>query len=129
MFYDMNFSKYLQTTIYEYTSMKFSDREKLFAYRNMKLLDGASAKRHLCKVYCVDSLEEFVPVSVEASPIYDHNFLVGITKDEEPIAIRLLDVKRVTITKDVLEITEAMTDRLSEHLGMIYDKEYEECSE
>lgn len=129
MFYDMNFSQYLQTMVDEYTSMRFSDREQLFMYRTMKVLEAANSKQRICKVYYADGIEELVPVSVSASPIHDHNYLVGVTKDEEPIAIRLCDVERVTVTDFTMVITEEMTDRLAEHLKTIYDKEYAECSE
>jgi hypothetical protein len=128
-FYDTDFTNYIRTLLVEYTSKTFSQREYLYAFRKIKNIREAIIKSNLCKFYNNGNCDIFVPVSIETSPVYDHNYIVGITNNIEAIAIRLRDLQDTVLLNDKIKITEEMSNSIYECLDIIYEEEYKECSD
>lgn len=128
-FYDTDFTNYIRTLLVEYTSKTFSQREYLYAFRKIKNIREAIIKSNLCKFYNNGKCDIFVPVSIETSPVYDHNYIVGITNKIEAIAIRLRDLQDTVLLNDKIKITEEMSNSIYECLDIIYEEEYKECSD
>lgn len=128
-FYNTDFTNYVRTLIVEYASKTFSQREYLFAFPIMRVIRESLMKNQLCKMYCGERAEVFVPVSVEVSPVYDHNYVVGITKELQPIAVRLRDVQKASALEGKIKITSEMCDLITERLDQIYTEEYQKCSD
>lgn len=89
----------------------------------------AIRKGKACKFYTSDETLNFVPVSIELSPIYDHNYIVGIDSDNQPEAIRLAKTHKISVSEDKIKITEEMCELISDHLDKIYEEEFDECSD
>lgn len=128
-FYNSSFTGYIHTLLSEYASKKRNEREYLYAHRLAKELRTAMNKSCFCNIYTNDSYICLLPISIEPSPIYDHNYIVGITRDLQPAAIRLCSVIKATPLDDKLKVTEQMCDSVWDFLEKIYDEEFEECSE
>ena len=126
-FYDTNFTSYIRTILVEYTSKTFAQREYLYAFSKLKPLREAILKNHVCRIYHHNERSTFIPVSVETSPIYDHNFIVGITSELQPIAIRLCDFQKITVLEERITVTQEMCDLIEEYLHKIYSEEHKEC--
>ena len=61
------------------------------------------------------------------SPVYDHNYIVGIDSDNQPRAIRLSKTHKISVLENKIEITEELCELINDHLYKIYDEEYNEC--
>ena len=71
----------------------------------------------------------FVPVSIEPSPIYDHNYIVGLNSNNQPQSIRLSQTQKTSVLEDNIKITKETCELIGEHLEKIYEEEYNECSD
>lgn len=126
-FYDTDFTNYVRTLLSEYASKTLGQREYMYAFRMIDTLREAIQKGKACKFYTDMQTFIFVPVSIEPSYIYNHNYIVGIDKDNNPQAIRLSKTKRITLLNDKLKISEKMCELIECHLDKIYEEEYNEC--
>lgn len=126
-FYDTDFTNYVRTLLSEYASKTLGQREYLYAFRMITPIREAIRKGKLCKLYTSENVYSFVPVSIELSPIYDHNYIVGIDSDNNPQAIRLSETHKISILEDRIKITQEMCELISDHLDKIYEEEYNEC--
>jgi hypothetical protein len=95
----------------------------------LKTLREGIRKEKLCKFYTNEGVCIFAPVSIELSPIYDHNYVVGIDGDHQPQVIRLSETHKISILEDKIKITEEMCELISDHLDKIYEEEFDECSD
>ena len=128
-FYDTDFTNYIRTLLSEYASKTLGQREYLYAFKIISLLREAMRKENICKFYTNDGVLIFVPVSIEISPIYNHNYIVGIDKDKHPQIIRLSQIQRVSVWEEKIKITKEMCELIDDHLDKIYEEEYNECSD
>ena len=128
-FYDTDFTNYIRTLLVEYSSKTFAQREYLCAFQRLKTVREGITKSIFCKFLCDGKYDIFVPVSIETSPIYGHNYIVGITSEIQPISIRLRDLQKTIILDDRIKITEEICDLITEHLDKLYEEEYSECSD
>lgn len=126
-FYDTDFTKYVRTLLSEYASKTLSQREYLYAFEKIIKIRNCIPKGQICKFYTQSDSSVFVPVSIETSPIFNHNYVVGIDKDKNPIAIRLCNIHNLTILNESIKITDDMCKDITEYLDNIYEKEYSEC--
>ena len=127
-FYDTDFTNYVRTLLSEYASKTMGQREYMYGFRIVNSLREAIRKEKICKFYTDEQTFVFAPVSIEMSPIYSHNYIVGIDNDHQPRAIRLSKTHRIFVLKDKIKITESMCGLISDHLDKIYEEEYNECS-
>lgn len=127
-FYDTNFTNYVRTLLSEYTSKTFGQRECLYAFRMIGTIRESIKKKKICKFYLGENRFTFVPVSVELSPVYNYNYVVGIDKDNKSQAIRLSEIQKITVLENRIKVSEEMCELISEHLDKIYEEEYRECS-
>ena len=95
----------------------------------VNLIRDAIRREKVCKYYTNESVSVFVPVSIEPSPIYDHNYIVGINSNNQPQAIRLSQTQKTSVLEDNIKITKEMCELIGEHLDKIYEEEYNECSD
>lgn len=128
-FYDTDFTNYIRTLLSEYASKTLGQREYLYAFKMIAPIREATRKGQLCKFYTGESVCAFVPVSIELSPIYDHNYIVGIDNDNHPRAIRLSETHKITVLENKMKITQEMCELIGDHLDEIYEEEYNECSD
>ena len=126
-FYDTDFTNYVRTLLSEYASKTMGQREYLYAYRMISPLREAIRKGKLCKFYTSEKAYDFVPVSIELSPIYDYNYIVGIDNDNKPQIIRLSQTHKISILESKITITEEMCNWINNYLDEIYEEEYNEC--
>ncbi len=127
LLYDTNFTGYIRTLLVEYTSKTFSQREYLFAFRKLKDIRSAINRQQLCRFYSSAACDVFVPVSIETSPVSDCNYIVGITTDMQPIAIKLSSLQKIVLTPGKIIITNEMCALIYDFMEKIYQKEYAEC--
>lgn len=127
-FYDTDFTNYVRTLLSEYASKTLGQREYLYAFKMIPALREAIKKGNVCKFYTNEQSYVFAPVSIETSPIYDHNYVVGIGKEEQPQAVRLCEVQKISVTENKLKATEAMCELICAHLSEIYEEEGNKCS-
>ena len=127
-FYDTDFTNYVRTLLSEYASKTLDQREYLYAFKMLSPIREAIRKGALCKFYTDDNTFSFVPVSIELSPIYDRNYIVGIDSDNQPKAIRLSETHKISVMETKIKITKEMCELISDHLDKIYEEEYNECS-
>lgn len=128
-FYDTDFTNYLRTLLVEYTSKTFTQRELLFAFSPLRVLKEAMSKNKLCELLLDGQYCTLVPVSIETSPVIGCNYIVGVSTDLQPIAVRIHDLKKATILDKKIKITDALCDKINDHLDRIYEEEYAECSD
>ena len=128
-FYDTDFTNYVRTVLSEYASKTLGQREYMYAFRIVDTLREAIHRERICKFYTDEQSYVFVPVSIETSPVYDHNYIVGIDEDKKPHAIRLSETKRVTIFEERIKISKEMCESINDHLDKIYEEEFNECSD
>ena len=128
-FYDTDFTNYVRTLLSEYASKTLGQREYLYAFRMIDTLREAIQKEKFCKFYTDEQTFVFVPVSIETSPIFNHNYIVGIDKDKNPHSIRLSETKKITILENKIKLSKEMCELIDDHLDKIYEEEYNECSE
>ena len=128
-FYDTDFTNYVRTLLSEYASKTLGQREYLYAFKMISSIREAIRKESLCKFYTIEETFAFVPVSIELSPVYDHNYIVGIDSDNQPKAIRLAETHKISVLEDRTKITEEMCELINDHLDKIYEEEYNECSD
>ena len=128
-FYDTDFTNYVRTLLSEYASKTFGQREYLYAFRIINVLREAIRKEKVCKVYTNECMISFTPVSIETSPIYNHNYIVGIDENNKPQAIRLSETQKVSALDNRIKITEEMCELISDHLDKRYEEEFDECSD
>ena len=126
-FYDTDFTNYLRTLLSEYASKTFTQREYLYAFKRIVILREAINKRRICKFYTGEGSFEFVPVSIEPSPIYSHNYIVGVDIQGQPKIVRLSETKKITMQKQILTVTEEMCELMCDTLDAIYEEESNEC--
>ena len=126
-FYDVDFTNYVRTLLSEYASKTLSQREYLYAFRIINSLREAMKKERVCKFYANGHAFVFAPVSIEVSPIYNYNYIVGINNDNQAQAIRLSETQKVSVLENKIKITEEMCELISNHLDNIYEEEYGEC--
>ena len=101
----------------------------MYAFRKIYPLREAIQKKIVCKFYTDEQNLAFVPVSIETSPVYGHNYIVGIDSDNNPKAIRLSETHKISVLEDSIKITKEMCELISDHLDEIYEEEYNECSD
>ena len=128
-FYDTDFTNYVRTLLSEYASKTLGQREYLYAFRAINALREAIQKELICRFYTDEQTLVFAPVSIETSPIYGHNYVVGIDGDGQPQAVRLYETKKISVTGNKTKVTEAMCEMIDSLLKRIYDEEYNECSD
>ena len=128
-FYDTDFTNYVRTLLSEYASKTPGQREYLYAFKMITSIREAIRKGKACKFYTNENIVAFAPVSIELSPVYDHNYIVGIDSDNKPKAIRLAEIHKISVLEDKIKITEEMCELISDHLDKIYEEEYQECSD
>ena len=128
-FYDTDFTNYVRTLLSEYASKTLGQREYMYAFRMIDTLREAIQKGKACKFYTAEQSFVFVPVSIETSPVYNHNYIVGIDKDNHPQAIRLSETKKITVLEDKMKVSEEICEMLDDHLERIYEEEYKNCSD
>ena len=128
-FYDDNFTNYIRTLLSEYASKTLGQREYLYAFKMLDPIREAIRKGKLCKFYTNENVCTFVPVSIELSPIYDHNYIIGIGSDNQPQAIRLSETHKISVLEDTIKVTEEICKLIYDHLDKIYEEEYKECSD
>ncbi|MBO4979811.1 MAG: hypothetical protein J6D16_05330 [Clostridia bacterium] len=126
-FYDTDFTNYVRTLLSEYASKTLGQREYMYAFRKVCPLREAIQKENVCKFYTDEQSFVFVPVSIETSPIYNHNYIVGIDENKNPQAIRLSKTKKITIFEERIKVSKEMCELISDHLDKIYEEEYNEC--
>ena len=129
VFYDTDFTNYVRTLLSEYASKTLGQREYMYAFRKIYPLREAIQKESICKFYTDEQSFVFVPVSIETSPVYNHNYIVGIDKDKNPQAIRLSETKKITAFEERIRVSKEMCELLDDHLDKIYEEEYNECSD
>lgn len=127
-FYGTDFTNYMRTLLSEYASKTLGQREYMYAFKLISPIREAIQKGKVCKFYTSDNVCTFLPVSIESSPIYNHNYIVGIDSDNQPKAIRLSETHRISALEDRIKITEEMCELINDHLDKIYEEEYNECS-
>jgi len=133
LLYDTNFTQFLRTILVEYASKPLCEREYMFAFPKIALLKKAISKNQICTVYHTEGQDVFVPVSIESSPIFDYNYIVGITREMQPVAIRLLHLQNIVVDESrvkrdgLIKVTDEMCDIIHEHLKSNYDEEYRKC--
>lgn len=126
-FYNTDFTNYIRTLLSEYASKTLGQREYLYAFKMIAPIREAIQRGKLCKFYTTDNICTFVPLSIELSPIYDCNYIVGIDTNNEPQAIRLSKTHKISVLESKIKITEKMCELISDHLDKIYEEEYSEC--
>ncbi|MBQ8381456.1 MAG: hypothetical protein IJY18_06140 [Clostridia bacterium] len=126
-FYNTDFTNYVRTLLSEYASKTLGQREYLYSFKMISSVREAIQTGKLCKFYTNDNAFAFVPVSIELSPIYNHNYIVGIDSGIRPKAIRLSETHKVSVLEDRIKITKEMCELISDHLDKIYEEEYNEC--
>ena len=126
-FYDTDFTNYVRTLLSEYTSKTLGQREYMYAFRKIYPLREAIQKKSVCKFYTDEQSFVFVPVSIETSPVYNHNYIVGIDSDNNPQAIRLSETHKISVLEDRIKITKEMCELISDNLDKMYEEEYNEC--
>lgn len=127
--YDNNFTEYIRTLLCEYASKPLRQREYMYAFGMIQPLREAIKKGKVCRFYTSDTGCVFAPISIEFSPVYDHNYIVGISSDNQPQAIRLSKTHKISVLENKIKITEELCELVNEHLNKIYDEEYAECSD
>ena len=127
-FYDTDFTNYVRTLLSEYASKTLGQREYLYAFRIINYIKEAIEKQKLCKFYTNEQTFMFAPVSVETSPLYNHNYVVGIDRDNQSQAIRLSEIRKIYVTDNKIKITKEMCELISDYIESIYEEEYNECS-
>ena len=127
-FYDTDFTNYVRTLLSEYASKTLGQREYLYAFRIINYIKEAIEKQKLCKFYTNEQTFMFAPVSVETSPLYNHNYVVGIDRDNQSQAIRLSEIRKIYVTENKIKITKEMCELISDYIESIYEEEYNECS-
>ena len=127
-FYDTDFTNYVRTLLSEYASKTLGQREYLYAFRIISDIREAIFKQKLCKFYTDEQIVVFVPVSVETSPPYNHNYVVGIDRDNQAQAIRLSEIRKICVTDNKIKITNEMCVLINDYIESIYEEEYNECS-
>ena len=128
-FYDTDFTNYVRTLLSEYASKTLGQREYLYAFRAISILREAIRKKMICRFYTDEQTFVFVPVSIETSPVYGQNYVVGIDGDGHPQAVRLYEMQRVSVTENRIQVTETMCRLINDHLDTIYEEELNECSD
>lgn len=126
-FYDTDFTNYIRTLLMEYTSKTLGQREYMYAFSMVSPLREAIQESNFCKFYTNEATHNFVPVSIETSPIYNHNFIVGIDCNSQPRAIRLFEVHKISVLEKKLKITNELCELINDHLNDIYEEESNEC--
>ena len=128
-FYDTDFTNFVRTLLSEYASKTPGQREYLYAFKMITSIREAIRKGLLCKFYTSEGTFTFVPVSIELSPVYDHNYIVGIDRDNQPKAISLAETHNISVLEEKIKITAEMCELISEYLDKIYEEEFDECSD
>ena len=128
-FYDTDFTNYVRTLLSEYASKTLSQREYLYAFRIINYIKEAIEKQKLCKFYADEQTFMFVPVSVETSPLYNHNYIIGIDYNNQAQAVRLSEIRKIYATDNKIKITKEMCELISDYIENIYEEEYNECSD
>ena len=127
-FYNTDFTNYVRTLLSEYASKTLGQREYLYAFRMINDIREAICKQKLCKFYINEQTFSFVPVSIETSPIYNHNYIIGIDYNNQAQAVRLSEIRKISVTDKKIKVTEEMCELIGDHLDKIYEEEYNECS-
>lgn len=128
-FYDTDFTNYVRTLLSEYASRTLGQREYMYAFREINLLRREIRRSGICKFYTNDETISFAPISIEPSPIYNHNHIVGIDENHQPQAVKLSDIKKISALNNRIKITEEMCELITDHIEKIYEEEYNECSD
>ena len=129
VFYDTDFTNYVRTLLSEYASKTLGQREYLYAFSVINNLREAIYNQKFCKFYTDEQTFVFVPVSIETSPIYDYNIVVGIDSGGQAKAIRLSEIRKISVTDNKTKITEEMCELINNYLDQVYEEEYNECSD
>lgn len=127
-FYNTDFTNYVRTLLSEYASKTLGQREYLYAFPMINDIKEAILRQKFSKFYTDEQTVVFAPVSIETSPLYDHNYIIGIDCNGQPQAIRLSDVRKLSVTNSKTKITKEMCELINDHLDKIYEGEYNECS-
>lgn len=125
-FYDTDFTNYIRTLLTEYASKTLGQREYLYQFKLMETLREAINKEKACKIYTNNRIFTFVPISLEISPIYGHNFIIGIDSAKQPFAVRLCQVQKIVFADYSMAITEEESNSVFDYVQTIYEGEYAE---
>ena len=123
-FYDTNFTNYVRTLLSEYASKTLGQREHLYAFKMVSSIREAIQKGAICKFYTNEETFAFTPISIELSPVYDHNYIVGINSNKQPKAVRLSKTHKLSVLEDKIKVTEEMCVLANDHIDKIYEEEY-----
>ncbi len=126
-FYNTDFTNYVRTLLSEYASKTLGQREYLYAFNLVSPLRDAIREGNQCRFYTNENTFTFFPVSIELSPIYGHNHIIGIDSYNHPQAIRLSTVHKILVLQENMEITKTMCEKIINYLDKIYEEEYNEC--
>ena len=127
-FYDTDFTNYVRTLLSEYASKTLGQREYLYAFRIINDIKETIRKHKCCKFYTDENTFVFVPISIESSPLYNHNYIVGIDDNNQAQAVKLSEIRKISVEDNKIKITKEMCELVSDYLDKIYEEEYNECS-
>lgn len=99
--FDMDFTEYIRSLLLEYCTKRLSQREYLYFYLWMDMLNNAIQRSYLCSFYVKETKLSFVPISMEISRS-SKNFIVGMTEDKNYMyVVELSKLKKMTVNEDI----------------------------
>lgn len=106
--YNVTFSRYIKTLLYEYASRPLFQRELFFIYKNKKTLLKAIKDYRYSIIYLKNNeFYNIVPIDVFVEPKTTENYIFGYTNLKDEIhCIKLSSVRDITISNDKANITE-----------------------
>lgn len=115
--FDMDFTSYVRSIIYEYCSRADLQRELFLNYSLVKQIRKAIKKELIVNIINDGIQNDLVIVSIEPTE-YGCNYLLGITPDKEMCYfLPLYKTERLKITKSKFQINQGDYNKIVEHFN------------
>ncbi len=121
--YDMNFTNYIKTLLFDYASRPLYQREYFHIYRYSKLLFYAQKKSQFINIRTTNNSRRIVPVGLEKSYLDDQLYIFGFSKQkEEVVIIKYSEIKTITLLDEQISITDEDYEAIFETMKDFFDK-------
>lgn len=80
---NVDFSSFVRSILFDYISKRLAIRERLFLYKQLKILLPAIENRQFCHFFLRDQQLSFLPHTIIVSPYTGSNILFGINRTKK----------------------------------------------
>lgn len=112
--YDMTFSTYIKSLLYEYASRPLFQREMLFILKSKKeLLKAIKQSKFINIRFNNNSRHKVLAVDIAVSPSTNENYIFGFSENKDMLIVKLSSICNIISTNEKLTLSDEDYENIS----------------